>query len=114
MGKTAFLAEPIVRPGDSIGGPAAAGVGLQCISTYCHNIWLSHSPSQWQQLTASLAALVLKIIHSLIHSSMYRFKATAPESVFLAEPVATLDAFVGGPVAAGLCLHCINVHCDGT
>ncbi len=31
MGSTAFLAEPIERPGESMGGPAGAGVGLQCI-----------------------------------------------------------------------------------
>lgn len=29
MGRTAFLAEPIVSPGESMGGPPAAGVGLQ-------------------------------------------------------------------------------------
>ena len=28
MGCTAFLAEPMPRPGDSMGGPAGAGVGL--------------------------------------------------------------------------------------
>ncbi len=31
MGSTAFLAEPIERPGESMGGPAGAGVGLQCM-----------------------------------------------------------------------------------
>lgn len=31
MGSTAFLAEPIERPGESMGGPADAGVGLQCM-----------------------------------------------------------------------------------
>lgn len=29
IGCTAFLAEPMLRPGESMGGPAGAGVGLQ-------------------------------------------------------------------------------------
>ena len=29
MGRTAFLAEPMLMPGESSGGPVAAGVGLQ-------------------------------------------------------------------------------------
>ena len=31
MGSIAFLAEPIERPGEAMGGPAGAGVGLRCI-----------------------------------------------------------------------------------
>ena len=35
MGCTAFLAEPMLRPGESMGGPAGAGVGLQGGTALC-------------------------------------------------------------------------------